>query len=47
MQILVEKIEPRISGPPAASVHPMERNDAIVVHRIKRKQKTGRFERRL
>ena len=47
MQLLIEQIEPRISGPPGASVHPRSGMTPVVFYRIKLEQKTGRFERRL
>ncbi len=47
MQLLVEQIESRISGPPGGSVHPRSGMMPVVFYRIKLDQKTGRFERRL
>jgi nitroimidazol reductase NimA-like FMN-containing flavoprotein (pyridoxamine 5'-phosphate oxidase superfamily) len=47
MQLLIDRIESRLSGPPGASVHPNSTTERVVVFRIKLELKTGRFERRL
>ena len=47
MQMLIEQIEPRIDGPPGASVHPTHSTQPVVLYRIRLEEKTGRFERRL
>jgi nitroimidazol reductase NimA-like FMN-containing flavoprotein (pyridoxamine 5'-phosphate oxidase superfamily) len=46
MALLVAHIEPRIGGPPGASVHPKSTTAPVVLYRIKLTEKTGRFERR-
>lgn len=47
MALLIERIEPRIDGPPGASVHPNSSTEPAVLYRIQLEEKTGRFERRL
>lgn len=47
LELLVEQIEPRIEGPPGASVHPNSAMQPVVLYRILLEEKTGRFERRL
>lgn len=47
MELLVEQIEPRVNGPPGASVHPTHATEPVVLYRIHLEEKTGRFERRL
>jgi len=45
--LLVDRIEPQISGPPGLSVHPHHGMTTGVAYRIKLERKTGRFERRV
>lgn len=47
MALLVDRIEPRISGPPGVSAHPHHGMTPVVVYRIRLERKTGRFERRV
>lgn len=47
MRILIDRIEPLVSFPPGASVHPKSGTSAGVVFRVRLEQKTGRFERRI
>lgn len=47
LELLLEQIEPRIEGPPGASVHPNSVMQPVVLYRILLEEKTGRFERRL
>lgn len=47
MEMLVAHIEPRVNGPPGASVHPTHATHPVVLYRIELEEKTGRFERRL
>lgn len=47
MRILIDRIEPLVSFPPGASVHPKSGTGAGVVFRVRLEQKTGRFERRI
>ena len=46
IELLVDRIEPAVSVPPGASVHPKSGLIPAVAYRIKLEEKTGRFERR-
>jgi nitroimidazol reductase NimA-like FMN-containing flavoprotein (pyridoxamine 5'-phosphate oxidase superfamily) len=47
MAFLIDRIEPLVSEPPGASVHPKSGTVPAVLYRIKLEEKSGRFERRL
>ena len=47
LQVLVDRIELEIDGPPGKSVHPHSGMAPAVIYRIELEEKTGRFERRL
>lgn len=47
MALLVDRLDPLVSQPPGASVHPKSGTARAVVYRITLEEKSGRFERRL
>lgn len=47
LEILLDRIEPELAGPPGASAHPRSGMTPAVLYRILLEEKTGRFERRL
>jgi nitroimidazol reductase NimA-like FMN-containing flavoprotein (pyridoxamine 5'-phosphate oxidase superfamily) len=47
MDLLVESLEPRLSGPPGVSAHPRQGTVPATLYRIVLEEKSGRFERRL
>ena len=47
MNVLLEQVAPRISGPPGTSAHPTSATAPVVLYRIRLEEKTGRYERRL
>ncbi len=47
LQLLIGRIEPHLTGPPGASVHPQSGMVPAVLYRIALEHKSGRFERRL
>ena len=45
MDMLIETLEPRLEGPPGASVHPRADTSPATLYRIVLEEKSGRFER--
>jgi nitroimidazol reductase NimA-like FMN-containing flavoprotein (pyridoxamine 5'-phosphate oxidase superfamily) len=46
LRLLIDRIDPLVSQPPGASVHPKSGMVPAVLYRIRLEEKTGRFERR-
>lgn len=46
LEMLIDTLEPKLQGPPGASVHPRAGTVPATLYRITLEEKSGRFERR-